>query len=38
MGQIQLTVYWPFGANAPQYRGCLSATCYGREAIKITFQ
>ena len=30
-----LTVYCPFGANAPRYRSCLPATCYGKEAIKV---
>ena len=28
-------LYCPFGANAPRYRGCLPATCYGREAIQV---
>ena len=31
-----LTVYCLNGANAPRYRGCLPATSYGIEAIKIT--
>ena len=31
-----LTVYYPNGANAPRYRGCLSAICYGTETIKMT--
>ena len=30
------TVYCPNGANAPRYRGCLSAICYGTEAIKVS--
>lgn len=29
-----LTVHCPTGANAPQYRGFLSATSYGTEVIK----
>ena len=31
-GIPNLTVYCPFGAFAPRYRGCLPVTCYGREA------
>ena len=31
---MALTVYCLNGANAPRCRGCLSATCYGKEAIK----
>ena len=30
-----LTVYCLNGANAPRYRGCLPATSYGIEAIKM---
>ena len=33
---LNLTVYCPNGANAPRYRGCLSAICYGTEAIKVS--
>ena len=31
----QLTVHCPNGANAPRYRGCLSAISYCIEVIKI---
>ena len=33
---MSLTVYCLNGANAPRYRGCLPATSYGIEAIKMT--
>ena len=32
----RLTVYCLNGANAPRYRGCLSAIFYDKEAIKAT--
>ena len=32
----EFTVFCPNGANAPRYRGCLSAICYGTEAIKVS--
>ena len=32
----RLTVYCPNGVNAPRYRECLSAICYGTEAIKVS--
>ena len=33
---FHLTVYCLNGANAPRYPGCLSATSYGIETIKMT--
>ena len=32
---VPLTVYCLNGANAPRYRGCLPATSYDIEAIKM---